>query len=96
MTWLEIAGAGGASVPLVLLLLYAGRRVAAAMERCLESHQARLAEREQRASIVAAAGVLPSGGAVVQFEAGQPDWLVWKPSTVHSFPVLPVDDREVA
>jgi hypothetical protein len=32
----------------------------------------------------------------MQFEAGQPDWLVWKPPAQQPYPLLPVADREVA
>ncbi|MEU2674673.1 hypothetical protein ABZ622_38725 [Streptomyces sp. NPDC007164] len=78
----------------MLLLLYAGRRLVTAVELCLKAHQERLAEREQRASIVAAANVLLAGGAVVQFDQGRPDWLLVKPPTPCLS--LPAGDREAA
>ncbi|GAA0452155.1 hypothetical protein GCM10010361_15300 [Streptomyces olivaceiscleroticus] len=78
VTWLEWAGAGGASVPVLLLLFYALRRAKGIVEMYLKAHLEARAERERRATMVAMAASLPEGGAAARFEAGQPAWLFCK------------------
>lgn len=75
MTWLEWAGAGGISIPLLLLAYYALRRTKNAVEMCLEAFLQARTEREQRATMVAMASALPEGGAAARFEEGRPAWL---------------------
>ncbi|THA29431.1 hypothetical protein E6W17_39420 [Streptomyces sp. A1547] len=75
MTWLEWLGAGGVSVPLMLLLLYAARRTKGVLEVYLKVFLEVRSEREQRATMVAMAQALPEGGSVARFEEGQPAWL---------------------
>ncbi|MBT1187825.1 hypothetical protein HET69_28525 [Streptomyces sp. CJ_13] len=90
MVWPEIAGAG---VPLLLLLLYAGRRLMASVELVVAAHQERLGEREQRKSLVEVAEALPDGGLVVQYEGGRPDWVLLKPSPGGSVPLPSMLER---
>ncbi|MFF7656687.1 hypothetical protein ACFZCY_43950 [Streptomyces sp. NPDC007983] len=78
MTWLDWVGAGGASVPVLFLLLYALRRAKSIAEMYLKAHLEARAEREQRATMVAMAASLPEGGAAACFEEGQPSWLFYK------------------
>lgn len=93
MAWPEIAGAG---VPLMLLLLYVGRRLMATVEKVVAAHQERLGEREQRASLVQVAGALPDGGLVVQYEGGRPDWVLLKPSAGGSVQLPSMLERRAA
>ncbi|MEU7154590.1 hypothetical protein AB0B15_42275 [Streptomyces sp. NPDC045456] len=78
MTWLDWAGAGGASVPVLLLLFYALRRTKGIVEMYLRARLEAHAEREQRATMIAMAASLPEGGAAARFEDGQPAWLFHK------------------
>ncbi|MFE1029984.1 hypothetical protein ACFW5I_36560 [Streptomyces sp. NPDC058818] len=76
MTWSYWVGAGGVSLPVLILLFYALRRARGVMEMLLKAHIATRAEREQRATMVAMAQSLPDGGAAVG--QGQPAWLFRK------------------
>ncbi|MDH3039279.1 hypothetical protein [Streptomyces sp. TRM75561] len=78
MTWSYWEGAGGVSLPVLILLFYALRRTRGVMEMLLKAHIATRAEREQRATMVAMAQSLPDGGAAARFEQGQPAWLFRK------------------
>ncbi|HEY8983292.1 MAG TPA: hypothetical protein VIU15_27400 [Streptomyces sp.] len=78
MTWTYWLGAGGVSLPVLLLLFYAMRRARGIVEMCLRAHHETRAEREQRATMVAMAQSLPEGGAVARFEQGRPAWIFRK------------------
>jgi hypothetical protein len=78
--WSPLVGAGGAGVPLALVLLFAGRRLVTAVELVLRMQHTVVMERERRTTLIDIARVLPSGGAVVQYERGQPQWAVWIPA----------------
>jgi len=78
MAWAEMLGVGGASVPVLLLLWYALRRVNAVVEMFLRAHLETHTEREERATMVAVAAALPDGGAAARFQAGQPAWVFYK------------------
>ncbi|MGW4380933.1 hypothetical protein [Kitasatospora sp. NPDC004531] len=85
MTWSSLLyGAAGAGVPL-LVLPYAVCRVAAAANAWIHLHYELARERERRATLVAAAGAVAGGGAVVHFDGGLPQWGVW-------IPLSPVDE----
>ncbi|KOU65104.1 hypothetical protein ADK90_28020 [Streptomyces sp. XY413] len=79
MNWPDIAGLGVVGSSLLLLLLYATRKLLGAVDVCVSAHQERLAEREQRASLIAVAEALPDGGLAVQYDQGQLDWVLLKP-----------------
>ncbi|MFI5635382.1 hypothetical protein OIE61_44445 [Streptomyces sp. NBC_01762] len=78
MTWSYWVGAGGVSLPVMLLLYYAMRRARGVVEMLVKAHIETRAEREQRATMVAMAQSLPDGGAAARFEQGQPAWLFRK------------------
>ncbi|MEU8717924.1 hypothetical protein [Streptomyces sp. NPDC048663] len=80
MTWLDWTGAGGISIPVLLLAYYALRRTKSALEMCLKVFLQTRTEREQRATMVAMAAAMPQGGAAARFEEGQPAWLFYKSS----------------
>ncbi|MDJ0386180.1 hypothetical protein [Streptomyces sp. G-G2] len=79
MNWPDIAGLGVVGSSLFLLLLYATRKLLNAVDVCVSAHQDRLAEREQRASLIAVAEALPDGGLAIQYDKGQLDWVLLKP-----------------
>ncbi|MEU9039370.1 hypothetical protein AB0D45_31300 [Streptomyces sp. NPDC048352] len=80
---------------LLFLLLYAVRKLLGAVDLCVAAHQERLAEREQRASLIAVAEALPHGGLAVQYEQGQLDWLLLKPPpTPGADGVVPLEPSE--
>ncbi|MDW4910697.1 hypothetical protein RB628_36590 [Streptomyces sp. ADMS] len=76
MTWSYWVGAGG--VPLLVLLVFAMRRVKGVVEMLVKAYIETLTEREQRATMVAMAQSLPDGGAAARFEEGRPTWLFRK------------------
>ncbi|WP_097984169.1 hypothetical protein [Streptomyces sp. f150] len=78
MTWLEWMGAGGISIPVLLLAYFALRRTKSALEMCLQVFLHTRTEREHRATMIAMAAALPQGGAAARFEEGQPTWLFYK------------------
>lgn len=78
MTWSYWAGAGGVSLPLLVLLFCAMRRARSIVEMLLKAHLVTRVEREQRATMIAMAQSLPDGGAAARFEQGQPAWLFRK------------------
>ena len=78
VTWLGWMGAGGISVPVLLLMYYTLRRAKSVVEMCLKTFLQARTEREQRATMVAMAAALPQGGAAARFEEGQPAWLFYK------------------
>ncbi|MEV0957926.1 hypothetical protein AB0I97_18965 [Streptomyces sp. NPDC049951] len=80
MTWLEWMGAGGISIPVLLLAYFALRRTKSALEMCLQVFLQARTEREHRATMIAMAAALPQGGAAARFEEGQPTWLFYKHS----------------
>ncbi|MFE2246660.1 hypothetical protein [Streptomyces lavendulae] len=91
MNWPDIAGFGLGS-SLLFLLLYAVRKLLGAVDLCVAAHQERLAEREQRASLIAVAQALPDGGLAVQYEQGQLDWLLLKPPPTGIGVFMPLEE----
>lgn len=78
MTWSYWAGAGGVSLPVLVLLFFTMRRAKGVVEMLVKALIETRAEREQRATMVAMAQALPDGGAAARFEQGQPAWLFRK------------------
>ena len=78
MTWSYWVGAGGVSLPVLVLLFFAMRRAKGVVEMLVKAYIETRTEREQRATMVAMAQSLPNGGAVARFEEGRPAWLFRK------------------
>ncbi|WP_345045247.1 hypothetical protein [Streptomyces sannanensis] len=83
------------SIPVLVLLFFAMRRVKGIVELLVKAHIETRAEREQRATMVAMAQSLPDGGAAARFEQGQPAWLFRK-DTAESAGHRAIATREAA
>lgn len=90
MTWSYWVGAGGVSLPVLVLLFFAMRGARGIVEMLVKAHLETRTEREQRATMVAMAQSLPDGGAAARFEQGQPAWLFRKDTSD------PADRRAIA
>ncbi len=71
MTWSYWVGAGGLSLPVLVLLVFAMRRAKGVVEMLVKAYIETRTEREQRATMVAMAQSLPNGGAAARFEEGR-------------------------